>query len=106
MRRRWGRPRRAVRRGRRWARCCLRRGLTERWLSALGALPHTLGVIGEEFASVLLRAQQGDEDAFSLLWRDVNPALVRYLQVMTQGVRGRCLRDVGVGGRGPSALPR
>jgi len=34
---------------------------------------------------VLLRAQQGDENAFFRLWRDVNPALVRYLQVMTRG---------------------
>jgi RNA polymerase sigma-70 factor (ECF subfamily) len=38
-------------------------------------------VIGEEFASVLARAQSGDEAAFACLWLDVNPALVRYLRV-------------------------
>jgi RNA polymerase sigma-70 factor, ECF subfamily len=40
------------------------------------------GVIGEEFASVLARAQSGDEVAFACLWLDVNPALVRYLRVV------------------------
>jgi len=39
-------------------------------------------VIGEEFASVLARAQHGDEAAFSCLFLDVNPALVRYLRVV------------------------
>jgi RNA polymerase sigma-70 factor, ECF subfamily len=36
-------------------------------------------VIGEDFASVLARAQRGDEEAFESLWRDLNPALLRYL---------------------------
>jgi RNA polymerase sigma-70 factor, ECF subfamily len=40
-------------------------------------------VIGEEFASVLARAQRGDEAAFARLWLDVNPALVRYLRVVS-----------------------
>jgi RNA polymerase sigma-70 factor, ECF subfamily len=40
-------------------------------------------VIGEEFASVLARAQSGDEAAFACLWLDVNPALVRYLRVVS-----------------------
>jgi len=40
-------------------------------------------VIGEEFASVLARAQNGDEAAFACLWLDVNPALVRYLRVVS-----------------------
>jgi RNA polymerase sigma-70 factor (ECF subfamily) len=39
-------------------------------------------VIGEDFASVLSAARRGNEAAFSRLWRDVNPALVRYLQVV------------------------
>ena len=39
-------------------------------------------MIGEEFASVLARAQSGDEAAFECLWLDVNPALVRYLRVI------------------------
>jgi RNA polymerase sigma-70 factor, ECF subfamily len=39
-------------------------------------------VIGEEFARVLAAAQQGNEAAFSRLWRDGNPALLRYLRVI------------------------
>ncbi len=40
-------------------------------------------MIGEEFASVLACAQRGDEAAFARLWLDVNPALVRYLRVVS-----------------------
>jgi len=40
-------------------------------------------VIGQEFADVLARAQGGDEAAFACLWLDVNPALVRYLRVVS-----------------------
>jgi len=39
-------------------------------------------VIGEEFAAVLAAAQDGSEAAFSVLWRDANPALLRYLRVV------------------------
>jgi RNA polymerase sigma-70 factor (ECF subfamily) len=39
-------------------------------------------VIGEDFPAVLAAAQQGDEDAFSVLWLDGNPALLRYLKVI------------------------
>jgi RNA polymerase sigma-70 factor, ECF subfamily len=39
-------------------------------------------VIGEGFAAVLTAAQDGNEAAFSQLWRDTNPALIRYLRVM------------------------
>jgi RNA polymerase sigma-70 factor (ECF subfamily) len=39
-------------------------------------------VIGAEFEAVLAAAQRGEEDAFSRLWRDGNPALLRYLQVV------------------------
>ena len=42
---------------------------------------HTGRVIGGEFPSVLTCAQEGDEVAFATLWRDLNPALVRYLTV-------------------------
>jgi len=38
-------------------------------------------VVGEEFAAVLAAAQGGDDGAFSILWRDANPALLRYLRV-------------------------
>jgi RNA polymerase sigma-70 factor (ECF subfamily) len=40
-------------------------------------------VVGEDFADVLAAAQAGDEGAFSVLWRDANPALLRYLRVVT-----------------------
>ena len=51
---------------------------------AAGQFPPILRrVIGEEFASVLARAQQGDDAAFARLWLDVNPALVRYLRVVS-----------------------
>jgi len=49
----------------------------------LGFTGHTAVVIGEDFASVLARAQHGDEAAFARLWLDVNPALVRYLRVVS-----------------------
>jgi RNA polymerase sigma-70 factor (ECF subfamily) len=39
-------------------------------------------VVGEEFAAVLVAAKEGDETAFSALWRDANPALLRYLRVV------------------------
>jgi RNA polymerase sigma-70 factor, ECF subfamily len=42
----------------------------------------TLLVVGEEFAAQLVAAQGGSEDAFAVLWRDANPALVRYLRVV------------------------
>jgi RNA polymerase sigma-70 factor (ECF subfamily) len=39
-------------------------------------------VIGEDFPAILAAAQGGDEAAFSVLWRDGNPALLRYLRVI------------------------
>jgi RNA polymerase sigma-70 factor, ECF subfamily len=39
-------------------------------------------VIGEDFAEVLAAAQEGNEPAFSRLWRDGNPPLLRYLRVI------------------------
>src|ERR1700750_2587968 len=39
-------------------------------------------VIGEDFPAVLAAAQRGDEGAFTVLWRDGNPALLRYLRVI------------------------
>jgi RNA polymerase sigma-70 factor (ECF subfamily) len=38
-------------------------------------------VIGEAFPAVLAAAQDGSEAAFTALWRDANPALLRYLRV-------------------------
>lgn len=42
-------------------------------------------MIGEEFAGVLAAAQGGSEAAFSQLWRDANPAMLRYLRVIAPG---------------------
>lgn len=39
-------------------------------------------MIGDSFPAVLAAAQDGSEAAFSLLWRDSNPALLRYLRVI------------------------
>jgi RNA polymerase sigma-70 factor (ECF subfamily) len=43
-------------------------------------------VIGDQFAAVLEAAQDGSEDAFSALWHDANPALLRYLRLMAPRV--------------------
>jgi RNA polymerase sigma-70 factor (ECF subfamily) len=39
-------------------------------------------VVGDEFAVVLTAARSGSEAALTLLWRDANPALLRYLRVI------------------------
>ena len=39
-------------------------------------------VIGDGFAEVLAAAQEGSEAAFSRLWRDGNPPLLRYARVV------------------------
>jgi RNA polymerase sigma-70 factor (ECF subfamily) len=39
-------------------------------------------VVGEDFGALLAAAQRGSEQAFSVLWRDANPALLRYLRVV------------------------
>jgi RNA polymerase sigma-70 factor (ECF subfamily) len=44
----------------------------------------TQHVVGDEFARVLADAQGGDEEQFAVLWRDANPALLRYLRVLAQ----------------------
>lgn len=43
-------------------------------------------MIGPSFGAVLAAARDGDEDAFAVLWRDVNPALLRYLRVVAPGL--------------------
>jgi RNA polymerase sigma-70 factor (ECF subfamily) len=42
----------------------------------------TQHVVGDDFAAVLAAAQSGSEEQFAVLWRDANPALVRYLRVL------------------------
>ena len=38
-------------------------------------------MIGPSFPAVLAAAQRGDERAFAVLWRDLQPAVLRYLRV-------------------------
>jgi len=43
-------------------------------------------VLGPEFPEVLVAAQAGDEAAFSRLWRETQPVLLRYLRVLAPGL--------------------
>jgi RNA polymerase sigma-70 factor, ECF subfamily len=43
-------------------------------------------VFGEEFPAALAAAQNGSDAAFTRLWLDANPALVRYLRVIAPEV--------------------
>jgi RNA polymerase sigma-70 factor (ECF subfamily) len=47
-------------------------------------------VIGDDFARTLAAAQRGDEVAFATLWRDLNPALLRYVRLFTGGPVEAC----------------
>ena len=51
-------------------------------LRSVGRCTDTQHVVGEDFAQVLAAAQGGSEDQFAVLWRDANPALLRYLRVL------------------------
>jgi RNA polymerase sigma-70 factor (ECF subfamily) len=52
------------------------------WLRGGGLCADTQHVLGDDFARVLADAQGGLEDQFAVLWRDANPALLRYLRVL------------------------
>jgi RNA polymerase sigma-70 factor (ECF subfamily) len=52
------------------------------WLRGTGLCADTQHVVGDDFARVLADAQGGSEDQFAVLWRDANPALLRYLRVL------------------------
>jgi RNA polymerase sigma-70 factor, ECF subfamily len=41
-------------------------------------------MLGSSFPELLLAAQAGDEQAFSVLWRDLQPAVLRYVRVAAQ----------------------
>jgi RNA polymerase sigma-70 factor (ECF subfamily) len=43
-------------------------------------------VIGDGFGDLLEAARGGDDGAFAALWRDTNPALLRYLRVLDAAV--------------------
>src|SRR5580692_9089623 len=51
-------------------------------LRGTGLCADTQHVVGDGFAGVLADAQGGSEDQFAVLWRDANPALLRYLRVL------------------------
>jgi RNA polymerase sigma-70 factor (ECF subfamily) len=51
-------------------------------LRSVGLCADTQHVVGDDFAQVLAEAQGGSEDQFAVLWRDANPALLRYLRVL------------------------
>jgi RNA polymerase sigma-70 factor, ECF subfamily len=53
-------------------------------------------VLGEEFPAVLAAAQHGSEAAFTRLWLDANPALVRYLRVIAPEVAEDVAADTWV----------
>lgn len=46
------------------------------------SVPILGSVAGDEFAAVLAAAQSGNEAAFTVLWREGNPALLRYLRLI------------------------
>ncbi len=52
------------------------------WLRGGGTCADTQHVVGDDFGRVLADAQGGSDDQFAVLWRDSNPALLRYLRVL------------------------
>jgi RNA polymerase sigma-70 factor (ECF subfamily) len=62
----------------------------------VAGLPILGPVIGDGFEAVLRAAQGGSGEAFSRLWRDGNPALLRYLRVMAPGAAEDVAADTWV----------
>ena len=48
----------------------------------------------EDFAGVLAAAQDGDEGAFAILFRSVQPALLRYLRTLARNLHDGTADDV------------
>ena len=73
-------------------------------------MPILGNVIGETFGRLLAAAQSGTSEAdgaFSALWRDANPALLRYLRVIApEAAEDIAAEDLGAGRPGPGRLPR
>ena len=67
-------------------------------------MPILGAVIGEDCAEVLAAAQRGGEAAFSQLWIDGNPALLRYLRVIAPEAADDIAADTWV--QVVRALPR
>src|SRR5215469_15702852 len=73
--------------------------LVRRWPNCCGPVAGLLilgSVIGDGFEEVLGAAQGGSGEAFSRLWRDGNPALLRYLRVMVPGAAEDVAADTWV----------
>ena len=51
----------------------------------VGQLAPAAAMIGPTFAAVLAAAAGGDEDAFGMLWYDLQPRLLRYFRVAAAG---------------------
>lgn len=66
----------------------------ERAITAGADVTHTGSMLGAQYAGLLVAAQGGDEGAFATLWRDANPALSRYLRVVTAGITSVDAGDV------------
>src|SRR6266487_1168486 len=81
------------------------RNVPERWFlcswAVGGGRADTGRVIGAAFGARLAEAQRGDEVAFACLFRDVQPALLRYLRVIApeaaEDVAGEIWLQVGTG---------
>ena len=71
---------------RRWPNCC----------GGAAGLPILGAVIGDGFEAVLRAAQEGSGEAFSRLWRDGNPGLLRYLRVIVPGAAEDVAADTWV----------
>src|SRR5260370_71684 len=67
--------------------------------------PDTGPVIGAAFGVTLARAQAGDEAAFACIFRDVQPALLRYLQVIAPEAEDVAGGTWVWGAGGPAGLP-
>ena len=53
-------------------------------------------MIGPSFPAVLAAAQRGDEQAFAVLWRELQPAVLRYLRVAAPEVAEDLAADTWV----------
>jgi RNA polymerase sigma-70 factor (ECF subfamily) len=51
-------------------------------------------VIGPGFGGTLAGARDGDEHAFAVLWRDLNPAILRYLRLIAPATAEDTAADV------------
>src|SRR6266487_4071255 len=77
------------------------RNVPERWFlcswAVGGGRADTGRVIGAAFGARLAEAQRGDEVAFACLFRDVQPALLRYLRVIAPEAAGEIWLQVVTG---------